>query len=106
VSHGVEVCQTGGQRTFALRTPTGQFLTAAVSTQAWNQRVKANTDWSQWVAALSGTMGPRTEKGFTLVTPGLQVFETRAKVADATPLKDTLPPPRRSLSPRRTPPHP
>ena len=106
MSHGVEVCQAGGQRTCALRTPDGQFLTAEVSTQAWNQRVKVNTDGPQGVAALSGTLGPRTEKGFTLATPGLQGVETRAKVADATPLKDTLPPPRRSLSPRRPPPHP
>ena len=69
--------------TFALKTPDGQFITAEVSNKVWNKLVKANTDWPQWVAALTGTMGPRTERGFALATPGLQVFEKKAKAAEA-----------------------
>lgn len=37
-------------------------------------------------------MGPRTEKGFTLATPGLQVFERKPKapVEAASPLAEAL----------------
>ncbi len=48
---------------FALKTPDGQFVTAEISNKIWNKLVKANTDWPQWVAALSGTMGARTAQG-------------------------------------------
>src|SRR5512143_1842617 len=81
------------KKTFALKTPDGQFVTAEVGNKVWNKLVKANTDWPQWVAALSGTMGPRTEKGFTLAGPGLQVFEKKAKAAEATATADTPAPP-------------
>src|SRR5512143_1678585 len=67
------------KKTFALKTPDGQFVTAEVGNKVWNKLVKANTDWPQWVAALSGTMGPRTENGFTLAGPGLQVFARKPK---------------------------
>jgi sRNA-binding protein len=72
-----------GKMAFALKTPDGQLVTAEVSNKVWNKLVKANTDWPQWVAALTGTMGPRTERGFALATPGLQVFEKKAKAAEA-----------------------
>jgi sRNA-binding protein len=72
-----------GKMAFALKTPDGQFITAEVSNKIWNKLVKANTDWPQWVAALTGTMGPRTERGFALATSGLQVFEKKAKAAEA-----------------------
>ena len=72
-----------GKTAFALKTSDGQFVTAEISNKVWNKLVKANTDWPQWVAALSGTMGERTEQGFTLATPGLQVFERKAKAAEA-----------------------
>src|SRR5512143_3777331 len=45
---------------------------------------------------LVGTMGPRTEKGFTLAGPGLQVFERKPKVDTAaatdTPHVEPVPP--------------
>jgi sRNA-binding protein len=72
-----------GKMAFALKTPDGQFITAEVSNKVWNKLVKANTDWPQWVAALTGTMGLRTERGFALAAPGLQVFEKKAKAAEA-----------------------
>ena len=71
-----------GKMAFALKTPDGQLVPAEVSNKVWNKLVKANTDWPQWVAALTGTMGPRTEQGFALATPGLQVFEKKAKAAE------------------------
>src|SRR5512135_666548 len=68
-----------GKMAFALKTPDGQLVTAEVSTKAWNKLSKAAQDWPGWAAALTGTMGARTEKGFTLANPGLQVFERKPK---------------------------
>jgi hypothetical protein len=73
-----------GKMAFALKTPDGQYVTAEVSTKAWNKLSKAAQDWPAWTAALSGTMGARTEKGFTLANPGLQVFERKPKVPGET----------------------
>ena len=68
-----------GKMAFALKTPDGQFVTAEVSNKVWNKLTKAAEDWPAWTAALSGTMGERTEKGFTLTNPSLQVFERKPK---------------------------
>src|SRR5512135_2481933 len=86
-----------GKMAFALKTPDAQFVTAEVSNKVWSKLVKAAEEWPQWVAALSGTMGERTEKGFTLAGPGLQVFEKKAKADTATttdiPPAEPAPPP-------------
>jgi hypothetical protein len=88
-----------GKLAFALKTQDGQYVTVEVSTKVWNKLVKANTDWPSWIAALSGTLGARTEQGFTLANPGLQVFERKPKVpaetAPAPPAEPVapLPPP-------------
>lgn len=75
-----------GQMAFALKTPDGQFVTAEVGNKVWNKLVKAAAEWPAWTAALSGTMGARTEQGFALANPGLQVFERKPKApAAATP---------------------
>jgi hypothetical protein len=81
-----------GKMVFALKTPDGQYVTAEVSNKVWNKLVKAAEDWPSWIAALSGTMGERTEKGFTLVNPGLQVFERKPKASAeaALPLAEAL----------------
>ena len=73
-----------GKMAFALKTPDGQFITAEVGNKVWNKLSQAAADWPAWTAALSGTMGLRTEKGFALANPGLQVFERQPKaVAEA-----------------------
>ena len=83
-----------GKMAFALRTPDGQFVAVAVPNKAWNKLLKAAEEWASWVAALSGTMGERTDKGFTLASPGLQVFEKKAKApADAPEVAASAPPP-------------
>jgi len=69
-----------GKMAFALKTQDGQLVTAEVGNKVWNKLVKAAEDWPSWIAALTGTMGERTEKGFTLANPGLQVFERKPKV--------------------------
>lgn len=40
---------------------------------------QANANYPKWVAAISGQMGPATEKGFVLLEPKVQVFERKAK---------------------------
>ena len=83
-----------GKMAFALKTPDGQYVTAEVGSKVWNQLVKAAQEWPGWIAALSGTMGEHTEKGFALANPGLQIFEKKAKAAEAIPpLVDTPPVP-------------
>jgi hypothetical protein len=81
-----------GKMAFALKTQDGQYVTAEVGGKVWNKLLKANTDWSSWVAALTGTMGPRTDRGFRLENPGLQVFERQPKapVEAASPLAEAL----------------
>lgn len=74
-----------GKMAFALRTPNGQFVVAEISNKVWTKLEKAAADWPSWVAALTGTMGERTEKGFVLANPGLQVFERTPKVAADAP---------------------
>ncbi len=81
-----------GKMAFALKTPDGQFVTAEVSNKVWNKLSQAAADWPAWTAALTGTMGARTEKGFVLTNPGLQVFERKPKapVEAASPLAEAL----------------
>jgi len=81
-----------GKMAFALKTPDGQLVTTEVSNKAWNKLTKAAEEWPSWTAALTGTMGERTEKGFALATPGLQVFERKPKAPAeaASPLAEAL----------------
>lgn len=39
-----------------------------------------NHGFAQWVAAISGELGPSTEIGFELVNPSIQVFEKKTKL--------------------------
>jgi sRNA-binding protein len=94
-----------GKMAFALKTPDGQFVTVVIGNKVWNKLVKAAQEWPGWIAAVSGTIGERTEKGFTLAGPGLQVFEKKAKSAEATPQEETTPTPA-SPAEAMTPPQP
>jgi len=80
-----------GKMAFALKTPDGQFVTAEVSNKAWNKLVKAAEEWPAWTAALVGAMGPRTEQGFTLANPGLQMFERKPKAPAEAPAEAASP---------------
>jgi len=81
-----------GKMAFALKTPDGQFITAEVNSKVWNKLVKAAEEWPAWTATLTGTMGERTDRGFMLANPGLQVFERKPRVPAeaASPLADAL----------------
>lgn len=61
------------------------LVVATLRPKAWKKLTKANTDWPQWVAALSGTLGAQvpTDQGPALLLqePNLQVFEKKPKPA-------------------------
>ncbi|MEA3642262.1 MAG: ProQ/FINO family protein [Lamprobacter sp.] len=61
------------------------LVVATLRPKAWKKLTKANTDWSQWVAALSGTLGAQvpTDQGLAIILqePNLQVFEKKPKPA-------------------------
>ncbi|MBK5941977.1 ProQ/FINO family protein [Halochromatium roseum] len=61
------------------------LVVATLRPKAWKKLTKANTDWPQWVAALSGKLGAQvpTDKGPAIILqePNLQVFEKKAKPA-------------------------
>ncbi|MBK1621128.1 hypothetical protein CKO42_22450 [Lamprobacter modestohalophilus] len=61
------------------------LVVATLRPKAWKKLTKANSDWPQWVAALSGTLGAQvpTDKGPAIILqePNLQVFEKKPKPA-------------------------
>jgi hypothetical protein len=55
---------------------TGEQLVAViVKSRVWERLVQADQNNVPWVAAIKGKMGIRTEKGFVLEQPAVQVFE-------------------------------
>lgn len=55
---------------------TGEQLVAViVKSRVWERLVQADQSNVPWVAAIKGKMGVRTEKGFVLELPSVQVFE-------------------------------
>ncbi|MBK1620718.1 hypothetical protein CKO42_20250 [Lamprobacter modestohalophilus] len=61
------------------------LVVATLRPKAWKKLTKANSDWPQWVAALSGTLGAQvpTDQGPAIILqePNLQVFEKKPKPA-------------------------
>lgn len=60
----------------------GTLIQVSVRPRLWNRLLQAAREYPQWVATVTGKMGPPTARGFVLLEPGLQVFEKKAK-ADA-----------------------
>lgn len=69
---------------FSLNTGSG-VITVTLKPKMFKKLEEAAAAWPQWVAALTGKMGAKTEKGFVLAEPSLQVFEKKAK--DPAPAK-------------------
>ncbi|MBK5938041.1 hypothetical protein CCR96_01860 [Halochromatium roseum] len=61
------------------------LVVATLRPKTWKKLTKANSDWPQWVAALSGKLGAQvpTDQGpaILLEEPNLQVFEKKPKPA-------------------------
>lgn len=72
----------------------GRRVRVTLKPKAWNKLTAAAANYPQWVAALSGKMGPSESNGFVLLEPALQVFEKKPKAPAATsPKPATTPPP-------------
>ena len=61
------------------------LVIATLRPKAWKKLTKANEDWPQWIAALSGKLGAQvpTDQGpaILLQEPNVQVFEKKPKPA-------------------------
>ncbi len=59
----------------------GQEITMSVRPKVWSKLTQAQAEWPSWVAAITGRMGPRSPRGFTLLEPAIQTFERKPKPA-------------------------
>jgi hypothetical protein len=55
-----------------------RVLTVRMKVKQFNKLT--NHGFAQWIAAISGELGPATETGFELVNASIQVFEKRPKI--------------------------
>jgi len=76
------------------------LVSVAVKPKTWKKLQQAQTDFPQWVAAITGQMGAATEQGFVLEQPNVQVFEKKPKAAVEQPAVELSPTPH---SPHHTP---
>lgn len=63
----------------------GRTVTVTLRPKLFSKLETAATQWPEWVAAITGQMGPQTSDGFVLLEPNLQVFERKPKVPAAPP---------------------
>lgn len=57
----------------------GQLITIKVKPKVFKKLEQAQENYPMWVAAIAGKMGERTENGFMLDQPNIQVFERKPK---------------------------
>lgn len=64
----------------------GRIISFTVKPKIWKKLTDAASNYQQWVAAIAGKLGQKTENGFVLEEPNIQVFERKPKLeATATP---------------------
>jgi hypothetical protein len=56
-----------------------RIVTIAVKPKVFKKLEQAQENYPQWVAAIAGQMGEKTDKGFVLKEPNIQVFEKKSK---------------------------
>lgn len=64
-----------------------QIVTVTVKPKVFAKLEAAKQNFAQWVAAIAGKLGDRTEKGFILNEPNIQVFERKPKDQSADKVK-------------------
>ncbi len=57
----------------------GQIVSVTVRPKVWKKLEDAQANYPMWVAAISGSFGEQTSKGFVLSNPNIQVFERKPK---------------------------
>lgn len=68
-----------GSKTFSLDCG-GRTVTMTLRPKMFAKLEVAARGWPQWVAAISGQMGPATADGFELLEANAQVFEKKPKL--------------------------
>jgi len=63
----------------------GVHVRVSLRPKMWTKITEAAAKWPQWLAVLSGKLGPIQGQGFTLLEPSVQVFERKAKDAPSAP---------------------
>jgi hypothetical protein len=58
----------------------GREVTLTMRPKIFAKLTEAAAKWPSWVAAISGSMGSTTPRGFVLLEPNVQVFEKKTKV--------------------------
>lgn len=57
----------------------GQLVSITVKPKIWKKLEEAQSNFPLWVAAIAGQIGDKTDKGFVLNNPNIQVFERKPK---------------------------
>ena len=57
----------------------GIIVSITVKPKTFKKLTQASENYPSWVAAISGKMGEKTENGFKLENPNIQVFEKKPK---------------------------
>jgi hypothetical protein len=57
----------------------GRIVSITVKPKIWKKLTDAQANYPQWVAAIAGKLGQKTENGFVLEEPNIQVFEKKVK---------------------------
>jgi len=61
----------------------GRIISVTVKPKVWKKLTDAQTNYPQWVGAISGKLGESTEHGFVLLEPNIQTFEKKPKTVAA-----------------------
>jgi hypothetical protein len=78
-----EIRSIGNEVQFTIDTGE-QIVAVTLKSRVWGRLIQANQGEASWVAAIKGKMGVRTEKGFVLEQPAVQVFEKKTDAAKKT----------------------
>jgi len=62
----------------------GKIFHIHVKPKVFKKLEDAQANFPQWVAAIAGKLGEKTEQGFVLLEPNVQVFEKIIKEAKST----------------------
>jgi hypothetical protein len=71
----------------------GRIVEIALRPRMWTKLEEASKQYPQWVAAITGLMGPSQGQNFALLEPALQVFERKARPPEGEPGAPPPPPP-------------
>jgi hypothetical protein len=69
-----------------------QVVTVTVKAKMFKKLEQAQENYPEWVAAIAGKMGQKTDRGFVLDEPNIQTFEKKPKQPkeDASPVASAL----------------